>query len=191
MPKNSAIVIRRSFPWSDSVAGHHVTYRLLHEEDRDDLLKFARALPDEDQAFLRTDITSETTIDEWLENVKRGRTITIIAEGDDEILGFANLHHNEMLWTSHLAELRVAVAKQFRGHGLAKTLCGEIIAIAEDIDLQKVICYIPADRETLRHMFEHIGFQPEALLEDWIMAADDTLHDALVMVYDLESTGVR
>ena len=43
-----------------------------------------------------------------------------------------------------------------------------------------------ADQAGARATFERLGFEAEALLSDFVMAADGRTRDLLVMAYDLE-----
>src|SRR3972149_10975627 len=95
-------VVKRTYPWQTAINGVEITLRLMEPSDRDAILNLARSLPDHDLLFLRTDVTDPKVIDEWIENLRKGRTITVMAESKGELLGSASLHHNELLWTRHV-----------------------------------------------------------------------------------------
>jgi L-amino acid N-acyltransferase YncA len=163
-----------------------MTLRLMEPSDRDTILNFGRSLPDHDLLFLRTDVTDPKVIDEWVENLKKGRTITIMAEGGGELLGYASLlHHNEVLWTRHVGEIRVMLKPELRGFGLGKALANEVFAIAKDLGLQKVMVQMTTDQRGARGMVESLGFRPEALLADFVMGRDGRTYDLLIMSYDV------
>ncbi len=179
-------VIKRTYPWQTSVGGVEITLRLMEPSDRDTILNFGRSLPDHDLLFLRTDVTDPKVIDEWVENLKKGRTITVIAEGDGgDLLGYASLHHNEVLWTRHVGEIRVMLKPELRGFGLGKALANEVFAIAKDMGLQKVMVQMTTDQRGARGMVESLGFRPEALLADFVMGRDGRTYDLLIMSYDV------
>ena len=127
------------------------------------------------------DISDPDVVDEWLENIAHGRTVTIVAEAKTGIIGYGSLHHNEVLWTSHIGEIRVFVTPEFRSHGIAQALLKELFTVAAGMRLERVICQIPAEQDRVRVMFEEAGFQPEAIMNEWIKSADGTLHDLIVM----------
>jgi len=178
-------VVKRTYPWQTSVGGVEMTLRLMEPSDRDAILGFARALPDHDLLFLRTDVTDPKVVDEWIENLKKGRTITVMAESGGELLGYASLHHNEVLWTRHVGEIRVLLKPELRGFGLGKALANEVFAIAKDLGLQKVMVQMTTDQRGARGMVESLGFRPEALLADFVMGRDGRTYDLLIMSYDV------
>jgi len=135
--------VRRTYPWTTNVDGVRLTFRLMEPSDRDAILEFARSLPNDDLMFLRTDITQPKTVDAWINYIKTGRTITVVAEADGKIGGYASIHLNDALWTRHVGELRVLVARDFRGLGLGKRLTNEAFAIAKDLSLKKITARLP------------------------------------------------
>lgn len=177
--------IQRTYPWATTIDGKRVTFRLMTPDDRDDLIRFAKTLSDEDLLFLRTDITQTSTIDSWMAYLKNGRTISVVAEVDGQIAGYSSIHLNEANWTRHVGELRVLVGGESRGLGLGKRLTTEAFAIAKDLGLKKITAQMPTDQRGARQVFEHLGFRPEALLADHVMTRDGKTRDLLIMSYDV------
>jgi RimJ/RimL family protein N-acetyltransferase len=181
-----APTIQRTYPWKTTLDGISLTFRLMTPEDADEVERFARALPPEDLMFLRTDITQRSTIDNWMNHIKTGRTISIVAETDDgRIAGYSSIHINEAQWTRHVGELRVLVGREYRGIGLGKRLTNEAFAIAKELGLKKITAQMSTDQRSARQVFEHLGFRPEALLADHVMSRDGKTHDLLIMSYDV------
>lgn len=181
--------LRRSYPWQTTLNGLQITFRLMGEGDRDPVLAFARSLPEHDLLFLRIDITRPEVVDEWIENIRRGRTFTVLAEVEGKIVGYGSLHRNEVLWTRHVGEIRVLVSPELRGRGLGKRLAGEVFAIAQELGLKKIVAEMTTDQRGARQVFERLGFRPEALLADYVMARDGRTHDLLVMSHDVAGFG--
>ena len=180
-----APTVRRTYPWTTSVDGVRLTFRLMEPSDRDAILAFARALPNDDLIFLRSDITEAPAVDAWMSYIKTGRTISVVAEADGKIAGYASIHLNEALWTRHVGELRVLVGREQRGIGLGKRLTNEAFAIAKDLGLKKITAQMPTEQRGARQVFERLGFRPEALLADHVMSRDGHTHDLLIMSYDV------
>jgi len=177
--------IRRTYPWTTTINGTQVTFRLMTPDDRDEIIAFAKALPTEDLMFLRTDITQTPTVDAWMNYLKTGRTISIVAEVAGKIAGYSSIHLNEATWTRHVGELRVLMGRDYRGLGLGKRLTNEAFAIARDLDLKKITAQMSTDQRGARQVFEHLGFRPEALLADHVMTRDGQTRDLLIMSYDV------
>ena len=182
---SEAPALSRTYPWTTSVNGTDVTFRLMTPDDRDEILEFARSLPAEDLTFLRTDVTQEATVDAWMGYLASGRTISLAAEIEGRIAGYASIHLNEANWTRHVGEMRVIVGRDQRGLGLGKRLTHEAFGIAKDLKLRKVTAQMATDQRAARGVFEHLGFRPEALLADHVMTRDGQTHDLLVMSYDI------
>ena len=182
--------LRRKFPWSETLNGEKVAFRLMDEGSAKEVLKFARGLPENQQIYLRMDITKQAVLDEWLENIARGRTYTVLAETAGGIVGYANLHRNEILWTRHLGEIRLLVDNTFSEcDPLRQLLVNEVFQIAREIEVQRVVAHIPTGQSSMQRVFENMGFQSEALLRDWLMTADGKMHDLLIVSYYLVEPG--
>jgi RimJ/RimL family protein N-acetyltransferase len=166
--------------------GKRIELRLADSSSREALLSFARALPKLDLMFLRMDITDPVNIDEWLRNIERGRTITVLAYDGEALAGWASLHHNEVLWTRHVGEIRTIVGADYRNMRLGVRLVEEMFEVAKDIGLRKITAQMMSDQRGARAAFERIGFRPEALLADYALDAEGRTHDMLIMSYDID-----
>ncbi|MEO8456255.1 MAG: GNAT family N-acetyltransferase [Chloroflexota bacterium] len=177
--------VRRTYPWKTNINGKEVTFRMMVPEDRDEIIRFAKLLPEEDLMFLRSDITQTGPVDAWMAYIKNGRSISIIAEVGGHIAGYATIHMNEATWTRHVGEMRVLVSGDYRGMGLGKRLTTEAFAMAKELGLRKVTAQMSTDQRSARGVFEHLGFRPEALLADHVMTRDGQTRDLLIMSYDV------
>lgn len=166
--------------------GRHAQLRLMGLSDRQKMLEFARALPQDDLLFLRTDITEPAIIDEWVRNVERGNTISVLAEIDGEMAGYASVHSDQARWTRRVGEIRVQVGRQFRGLGLGRRLAAEIFKLGQSRGIKKMAAMMTPDQTGARAAFEKLGFQVEALLQDWVVDREGRPRDLLIMSYDLE-----
>jgi RimJ/RimL family protein N-acetyltransferase len=165
--------------------GKRIELRLADRSQRDELLAFARALPKQDLMFLRMDITDPGNIDEWLRNIELGRTVTVLAYDGEKLAGWASLHHNEVLWTRHVGEIRTIVGAAYRNMRLGVRLVEEIFEVGKDMGLRKITAQMMSDQRGARAAFERIGFRPEALLADYAVDAEGQMHDMLIMSYDI------
>lgn len=179
----------RTFPWTDSIEGHAITFRLMTADDKETVLAFARSLPEADLMFLRLDITRPEVVDEWIRNIETNRTLTVLAEEEGRMIGYGSLHHDDKLWTRHMGELRILVAGKWRRLGIGRRLANEAFHIARDMKLDRMIVQMAADQPHVRQLFETMGFRPEALLTDWVMARDGRTHDLLIMSHFVDDFG--
>jgi RimJ/RimL family protein N-acetyltransferase len=178
-------VVKRAYPRQAAIDGLEITLRLMEPSDRDEILAFARSLPDHDLLFLRIDITDPRVVDEWVENMKKGRAITILAESEGKLVGYALLDRDEVSWQRHVGEIRVMLKPELRGFGLGKVMANEVFSIAKDLGLQKIMVQMTTDQRGARGMVEALGFRPEALLADFVIGRDGRTYDLLIMSYDV------
>jgi L-amino acid N-acyltransferase YncA len=166
--------------------GAAITLRLMEHSDKEKILAFARSLPQDDLLFLRTDITEPASIEEWIRNVEQGDTATVVAEADGQIVGYASVHSEQARWTRRVGEIRVQVGAKYRGVGLGRHLASEIFHIGQLRGLKKMAAMMTPDQAGARAAFEKLGFQVEALLQDWVVDRDGRPRDLLIMSHDLE-----
>lgn len=177
--------LRRSYPREVTLKDTAFTFRLMTPADGDAMLEFARGLPRDDLLFLRLDIATSEGIQEWINNIQKDRTITVLAETGGRIAGYASIHHNAVLWSRHVGEIRVIVGTEFRRHGLGRRLTDEVFAIARDLELRKITAQMTPDQTAARATFERLGFRPEALLADYVEDREGRTRDLLIMSHDV------
>lgn len=180
---------QRTYPYRVNLDGMQLTLRWMTPKDRDAFLAFAQSLPQDDLLFLSLDITKPEAVDQLVRSIETGRTVTIIAEVDGTLSGHGSLTHNRLHWTRHLGEIQLLISPDMRGHGLGYLLANELFAQAKQKGLQKIIARMATEQRGAIHVFEKLGFKPEALLADYVMARDGHTHDLVVMSYDV--TGFR
>ncbi len=167
-------------------SGTAIQLRLMTPADADRIMAFARALPADDLMFLRTDITDPGVVAQWVRNLGAGRTITVLAEADGDLAGYASLHYSEINWQRHLGEIRLQAGVRFRSQGLGRALAGEVFGIARGLKLRKLVAQMTTDQRGAVATFERLGFRAEALLQDFVMDRAGRTRDLMVMAYDVE-----
>jgi L-amino acid N-acyltransferase YncA len=178
---------KRTYPREVRLSnGKTLTLRLMGRGDVDTVVTFARALPKKDLLFLRRDITDSRNVEEWVDGIENGKSVTVLACDGDTMAGYATLHHNEALWTRHVGEIRTNAALDYRGMRLGSLLVEEMFQIAKDLGLRKLTANMVADQKAARGAFERIGFHPEALLADHVLDSEGRTHDMLIMSFDIE-----
>lgn len=186
MPRVAAALRALAYPRIRRIGGAKVRFRLMTTVDRDAVLAFARALPAEDLLFLRLDITRDEGVDEWCRNILARRTLTVLAERDGELIGYGSLHHNDLLWTAHLGEIRILVGAQARGSGVGRALAEEMFALGSHLKLDRLFAQMTREQVAARTLLERLGFRTEALLADWVKTHDGRLHDLLILSHDVQ-----
>ncbi len=165
--------------------GKHAKVRFMTRTDAELVLQFARGLPPDDLLFLRTDITDPVIIEEWIKLIEKGSTITLLAEVDGELAGYASVHLSDTRWTKRVGEIRIQVGAASRRTGLGRRLAREIFDLARAHGLKKITAQMTPDQAGARAVFEKLGFQVEALLGDWVEDRHGRPRDLLVMTHDV------
>ena len=176
------------YPASGTVGGRAAVLRLMTRDDGDAMLAFARGLPVHDLLFLRRDITQPEQIERWLASIDEGVFTTLLLLDDaDVICGYATVDHYELTWQRHIAELRVLVGAEMRGHGVGRLLTEEAFRIALAMGVEKVVGQMTVDQEHAIAVFRSLGFQPEALLRDHVKDRDGRKNDLVILSHDVAS----
>jgi L-amino acid N-acyltransferase YncA len=174
--------ILESYPREIEVGDNRtVALRLMEKSDRDRIVDFARSLPPDDLLFLRRDITDPEVVNEWVQEIERGRTVTVLAEKDDELLAYGSLLLHETFWGRHMGEIRVLVRSDYRGLGLGLQLASDVFAIAKDAGIEQMIARMTREQERTRAILERLGFKQEAILRGFVRDREGNRRDLLVM----------
>lgn len=176
---------KSSYPWTTTIQGRSITLRLMAPSDRDAVLAFAQSLPEADLQFLPIDISHPKVVDGWMRSIGSGRTITIVAESNGQLIGMGTLVRSETTWARHLGNMRLLVSPAARGIGLGHLLANEVFMQAQTMGLQKIVAQMAAAERGAVAVFEKLGFRAEALLTDYVMDRNNRTHDLIVMSYDV------
>jgi RimJ/RimL family protein N-acetyltransferase len=174
-------MFKERFPQTVTLNGVQYTFRLMTAADREAILRFTQSLSDGDVLFMRRDVTQPDAIDAWIKDIEAGRAITILIEDKSRLVAYGSVYYNQLFWNRHLAELRILVSSPYRNRGLGTRLSRELIALARELELEKVTCYMAIEDACARAVVEDLGFRPEAVLADWVKTRDGRTHDLVIM----------
>ena len=184
-PTIPALDVSRVYPRTETLGDVRVELRRMAAGDKEAMLTFARALSQEDLLFLPMDITRSAVVDDWIDAIGRGLRFTVLAESDGELAGYGSLHRQDAEWTRHMAEIRLIVSSKFRGCGLGAVLVTEILEVAREAGLRKVVAQMPRDQGGARGVFKKLGFDLESMLADWVIDRENNTHDLVIMAHHI------
>ena len=164
-----------------------VALRPLRKQDKAKLFDFFTRLPLEDRVFLRDEITDRALVESWVENLNFELVLPIVAEYQDAIVGDITLHHQGLGWRKHLCDVRVVVDREFQRKGLASVLIKDIVTLATDLGLEKLVAEIPLTNGGAIRVFNRCGFQGNSVLSDFVKDQQGNDMSIAVMVYDLRT----
>ena len=155
--------------------------RRIEPDDRAALERFLDGIPDADRTFLKEDVADPEVLAAW---VRPGDTRSVaLAEAD--IVGYVAvipLHG----WSSHVAEVRLVVDPDARGHGVGQALARHAVLEALELGVAKLVVEVIADQEALIAMFRALGFDPEALLADHVRDQSGALRDLMILSHSVD-----
>ncbi|MFA5111157.1 MAG: GNAT family N-acetyltransferase [Desulfobaccales bacterium] len=167
--------------------GSRVTLRPLVKEDREKLLDFFRRLDAKELNFLRNDVRDPAVIDHWVNHIDSNRVFPLVAEAGGRIVGDATLHMRKVGWKRHLGNVRVVVAKDYQNRGLATLLINELVELAGEFGLEKLIAEIHLQATAAFAVFKKAGFSVKAVFEDLVKDPGGKSSDLVVMVCDIQA----
>jgi L-amino acid N-acyltransferase YncA len=159
-----------------------VILRPLAKEDKVSLLDFFRRVPAEERHYLKEDVTSPEVIEAWTSNIEPGRVIPIVAVVGDEIIADATLHRSRSWAHCHMGELRIVVDPVYRNVGLGRRLIRELVDIADELGLQKVVLELAGHwKQPAIIAAGSLGFREAARLKEWVRDYWGDYQDLVIM----------
>ncbi len=162
-----------------------VLLRPMAANDQDAVSKmFCQQASDQDVRFLKDDIRDPELIPTWFANLDYERVVPLLALHGDCLVGDATLHRRSGS-ERHIGELRIFLAKEFRGVGLGMQLLKELIEIGREMGLHMLVAEVVSAELAVVKAFRKLGFVRHAEFDDYFMDVDDVLHDVSFMVLPL------
>ena len=173
----------KSFTLND---GTEVEIRPLASGDNEALLSLFQRVPEEDLYYLKDTVTDPGVIDGWTQDINLERVIPIEALHGDRVIADATLHRSRVFARRHIGELRLVVDPEFRGKGLGRRLMRELLDIAAELELYRVVMELVPEREDAAiEVAERMGFEKVATLPARIRDYFGSYKDLVVLEISL------
>ena len=161
-----------------------VKFRAMRAEDKELFKSFIRSLPRKDNYYLMVDVHDDQAITRWMKRVESGEIIGVIGLEGSRMIGYCNLHTNNLPWIRHVGEIRMSVSAAHRGRGIGKALAGQIFSTARARGLKKIWARMAVSQEAAQNVFKSLGFRTEALLSDFVTNENGLTEDLVIMSHD-------
>ncbi|WP_370635441.1 GNAT family N-acetyltransferase [Pontibacillus sp. HN14] len=105
----------------------------------------------------------------------------LVAELEEEIVGFSRCEGHSLLRKKHQVEFGVAVLKRHWGCGIGKALLKESVRWADHNGILKMTLQVVASTEKAIHLYKQQGFEIEGVLKKDKYLSDGLFYDTVLM----------
>jgi GNAT superfamily N-acetyltransferase len=163
--------------------GRSVVIRPLGAGDADPLLDFGHALPQDDWFYLQNDLRAADVVARLVNarDAEHWRQLVAVAPG-----GRAAAYSSARLlpgWSSHVADIQLLVAEDWRRAGLGTALARAIVAAARSLGATKVMVDMVEEQAAGLAIFSRLGFRQEGRLVNHTRDRDGNRHTLVVLGY--------
>ena len=151
--------------------------RLITAADVEQVAEFFSAAPEGDRTFFKEDASDPDVVASWVATDAPHR---LIALADDRVVGYVAVL-NGVGWSSHVGELRLVVAPDYRQRGIGRVLAQRAVVEALELGVVKLVVDVVAGQDRLFDMFTKLGFEQEGRLRRHVRSATGDTHDLLIL----------
>ncbi|MGC2397839.1 MAG: GNAT family N-acetyltransferase, partial [Rhodomicrobium sp.] len=160
----------------------------LGTDDKELFKSFIRSLPRMDNYYLMVDVHDDQAINRWMNRVESGEIIGVIALEGSQMIGYCNLHTNDLPWSRHVAEIRMSVSVAHRSRGLGTALASKAFAIGWERGLQKLLARMASGQLGALKLFHSLGFRTQAILTGCVKNENGVTENLVIMSHDRPMT---
>lgn len=166
--------------------GTKIILRPMVAEDKDALYEFFKGVPHEEERYLRDDVSSRSVVEGWADKLDYRKTLPIVAVSNGKIIADATLNRRRSGWKWHLGTVRIFVHEDYRKVGLGHLMIEEVVDIASELELEKLIVEIPELNTAAIHAFRKAGFHRVAVIPGLAKDRENQPVDVMLMIRDLK-----
>lgn len=166
--------------------GARVLFRVLGPSDADALVTFFQSVTRDDLQYIRSNVTDKDVVSNWALHPDYDKVLPIIALVQDRIVGEGTLHFMTGPH-SHVAELRIFLAADFRRRGLGIQMLEAMFELARWRDIFLLEAQVIADQTRVIKAFKKLGFEQQGVLDDYYMTPERGMRDVAFLVKRLRA----
>ena len=162
--------------------GTGVTLRLTREDDEQKILEMFQRFSEEDRWFLNEDVSDRKLINSRIREINRNRFNSIVAQLEDRIIALGLLKREHYGSRSHIGTIIISVDPRFRENRLGTWILLDLINLAMEMGLEKLMMSLIRDRDALViRGIKSLDFSEEARFREHVKDMDGQTHDLVVM----------
>jgi len=165
--------------------GTIVQLRPMVKADRRGLGEFFNRLPSSVLQYVRNDVTDPKVLDKWFDQLNYDRVFPLLAFKNDKVVANASLHRVSYGWRKHLGTIRIVVDPEFHGKGLGTLMINELVDLALEFGLEKLMVEFPRRAHGALAMYKKAGFSPRGVIEGLMKGRHGEDLDIVIMVMDV------
>ena len=171
--------------------GTEVLLRPMVKTDREMVGDFFGRLTPSVLQYVRHDVTNPKVLDKWFDQLDYQKVFPLLAFEKNRVVANATLHRVAHGWRKHLGIVRIVVETEFHEKGLGTLMINELIDLAHEFGLEKLMVEFPLKAYGALNMFKHVGFSPRAVIEGLMKDRHGENLDVVIMVMDVAAYAGR
>ena len=171
--------------------GTHVVLRPMVGLDRKAVGDFFNSLTASELQYVRNDVTDPKVLDKWFDELNYENVFPLLAFRDDKVVANATLHRVAYGWRKHLGTIRIVVDPNFHEKGLGTLMINELVDLAQEFGLEKLMVEFPLKAMGALAMFKKAGFSPRGVIEGLMKDRHGENLDIVIMVMDVAAYAGR
>lgn len=165
--------------------GSEVILRPMVKEDRKVVGEFFGRLTPSVLQYVRNDVTDPKILDKWFDQLNYDRVFPLLAFQGEKVVANATLHRVAHGWRKHLGTIRIVVDPEFHGKGLGTLMVNELVDLAMEFGLEKLMVELPLRAQGALAIFKKAGFSPRGVIEGLMKGRHGEELDIVIMVMDV------
>ena len=160
--------------------GARVLLRPLVPDDLDQLIDLYSGAQPEDLLWFGQDFADPERMRAWVSSLDYNRVVPLVAIINDRIVGDATFQRRTGPH-SHIGEVRVFLASDFRSRGLGTAMLRTLVELARKTGLHWLHAEVFINQTVIIKALGSLGFSQQGILEDFFMLPNGQTKDIAVL----------